>query len=100
MTSILKKTLLGGMAALTLGATIATTSKPAAAQGWGWGLGAGLLGGFALGTLATRPYYGPGPYYGGYAYGPYPPPGCYVAQRPVYDPYGNFAGYRPVRVCN
>jgi hypothetical protein len=84
------------LAASTLGVTIASTSTPASAQGgFGWGLGAGLLGGFAIGALATRPYYPPP-----YAYGPYPPPGCYVQQRPVYDPYGNFAGYRPVRICN
>lgn len=96
MTSSLKKALVGGLAALTLGVTIAATPVPASAQGgFGWGLGAGLLGGFAIGALATRPYYPPP-----YAYGPYPPPGCYVQQRPVYDPYGNFAGYRPVRICN
>jgi hypothetical protein len=91
MTSILKKGLLGGLAALTLGATIAASSTPAAAQGgFGWGLGAGLLSGVAIGALATRPYYYPPP----------PPyPGCYVTQRPIYDPYGNFVGYRPVRAC-
>jgi len=89
MTSMVKKGLLSGLATLSLGASIAATSTPAVAQaGFGWGLGAGLLGGIAIGALATRPYYYPPPY-----------PGCYVTRRPVYDPYGNFVGYRPVRAC-
>jgi hypothetical protein len=50
--------------------------------GWGWGLGAGLLGGAIIGgAIASAPYYGyPPPYYAGpgpYYYGPpvaYGPP--------------------------
>ncbi len=112
MSSILKKALIGGLAALTFGLAVAETSTPALAfrggwhggwhgggwgwrgrgwggRGWGWGgVGAGL----ALGAVAAGAYgY---PYYGGYyGYG-----GCWQ-QQPVYDAYGNFRGYRPVPVC-
>jgi hypothetical protein len=94
MTSTLKKTLAGGLAALTLGVTVAASSTPASAQGWGWGLGAGLATGFAVGALAARPYY-----YPPYAYGPPAPAGCGWQRQPTYDPYGNFVGYRRVQVC-
>ncbi len=102
MTANLKKTLAGGLAALTLGIAVATASTPAAAQGgFGWGLGAGLLGGVAIGALAARPYYYPPPYYYGPGPGPayYPGPGCYWQRRPAVDAYGNVVGYRRVRVC-
>ena len=59
----------------------------------------GLLGGVAAGAIisgAGPGYYGPGPVYAQPVYGP--PPGC-IERRPVYDTYGNFAGYRPVRIC-
>ena len=89
-----------GLAALTLGATVAATSTPADAQwrrgGWGgghhrgWGgpgpWAAGAIGGLALGALAAGAYNG----YGGY--------GC-VANQPVYDDWGNFVGYRRVRTA-
>jgi len=95
MVSIARKTLATGLAALTVGLCVATTSTPASAQ-WGWGFGAGLLTGAAVGVLATRPYY-----YPPYAYGPGPAyyPGCGWRRQPAYDPYGNFVGYRSVRVC-
>ncbi|RFB79472.1 hypothetical protein DYH55_11075 [Methylovirgula sp. 4M-Z18] len=77
------------------------SATPAAAWwrhgGWGWGgpaIAAGVLGGLVVGSAIanSRPYYGPGP---GYYYdGP-----CHPARTPVYDGYGNFAGYRVVRVC-
>jgi hypothetical protein len=99
MIANLKKTLAGGLAALTLGVAVAATSTPAAAQrGWGWGLGAGFLGGAAIGALAARPYYYP-PYYYGPGYGPAYYPGCYWQRRPAVDAYGNVVGYRRVRVC-
>ncbi|MBO0734721.1 MAG: hypothetical protein J2P49_10505, partial [Methylocapsa sp.] len=61
-------------------------------RGWGWGapVAAGVATGLALGALAgaaaSYPYYG---YYGG----------CSWQNRPVYDSWGNFAGYAPVQVC-
>ncbi len=121
MSSILKKALIGGLAALTFGLAIAETSTPALAfrggwhgggfgggwhgggwrggwggRGWGWGgVGAGL----ALGAVAGAAYGYGSPYgYGyGYPYG-YGYGGCWQT-RPVYDYFGNFRGYRPVAVC-
>ncbi len=91
--SAVRKTVTAGLAALTLGTATVAASSPAEAwwrYGWGAPVAAGVLGGLAAGAIigsAARPY--------GYGPGPYP---C-VRRRPVYDGYGNFAGYRPVRVC-
>ncbi len=103
MNSILKKGLVCGVAALTLGLTMVETTTPAAAWyrggwhgGYGWGLGA-LAGGLALGAVAAGAYGYPGYGYG-YGYPAYGYGGCWQ-QRPVYDAYGYFRGYRPVAVC-
>jgi hypothetical protein len=111
MTSKLRKAGIGALAALTLGAGLTATATPSASQGWrgyrwhngywyrgygwrgGYGRGApvatGIIGGLALGALAGAAYpYGPA-YYGG----------CYWQNRPVYDSWGNFAGYAPVQAC-
>lgn len=112
-----KKTLAAGLAVLTLGTGVIASSAPASAYyrggyrggGFGGPFAAGLIGGLAVGAIAgsaSRPYgyygggYGYG-YGGGYGYAPepvYEP--CYHARTPVYDVYGNFAGYRSARVCN
>ncbi len=70
------------------------TAQPASA-GWGHhggGFGvvaaAGLLGGLAIGALASQPAHYPA--YGGY------PPRCYPTRQPVFDAYGNIVGYRPI----
>jgi hypothetical protein len=43
--------------------------------GWGWGVGAGIVGGAIIGSMLAAPYYyGPGPYY---APAPYYGPGPY-----------------------
>ena len=57
---------------------------------WGWGLGAGLLGGVIIGGALAAPYYGYAPrrYYP-YAYGPPPGyygPGRYYGPGPYYGP--------------
>jgi hypothetical protein len=110
MTSTLRKAGIGAFAALTLGAGITAIATPSAAQGWrvgyrwhtgywypeygwrngySWGMPIGIVGGFAAGALADAAYpYGP-VYYGG----------CYWQNRPVYDSWGNFAGYVPVQAC-
>ena len=95
-----RKTIAASLAALTLGgAALATTSTPAAAwggygygwhHGYGWGgpgIAAGVIGGLALGAVAAG------------AAGAYGPDYSCVARQPTYDPYGNFAGYRRVRVA-
>ncbi len=120
MNSKLKKGLIGGLAALTLGTAVVETSTPAMAfgrgfhggygyrggwggRGYGYGFGA-LAGGLALGAIAAGAYgaYGPGYGYGygypAYGYGAYGGGGCWQRQ-PVYDAYGYFRGYRPVAVC-
>lgn len=76
-------------------------------RGFGWGLGAGLLGGAIVGgALAAPYYYGEPHYYPPAAYGPgyYPAPGVgvdasYCASRyRSYDPAtGTYLGYDGVR---
>ena len=116
--STLKKRLAGTAAAMVLAAgTMAVATTDASAQyryrhhngGWntGAGVAAGVVGGLALGALATGGYgygggygpnygsgYGYAPAYGGYgAYGG----GCYVTRERVFDGYG--WRIRRVRVC-
>jgi hypothetical protein len=70
--------------------------------GFGWGLGAGLLGGAIIGgALAAPYYYGYGPYYPGY-YGPPGPyyPGPYAAPPPGYGaPPPGYGGPPPQGVA-
>jgi hypothetical protein len=105
MIRVLRKTAIVVVAALTVSAGITAAATPSMAQGWhrgwggwgwrhgGWGWGgpvaAGVIGGLALGALASSAY----------AHGPYYYGGCYWQNRPVYDSWGNFAGYTPVQVC-
>ncbi len=78
------------IAALTLAGAVAATSTPAAAWHYhhgGWGgpaIAAGVVGGLALGAMAasSQPYYAT----------------C-VTREAVYDSWGNFRGYRRVRVA-
>jgi hypothetical protein len=113
MTGKIRKAFIGALAAWTFGASVMTSATPSHAQGWrggwyggwhggywgrcGWGCGynwggaaaAGVLGGVALGALAGAAI----------AYGPYYYGRCSWQNRPVYDSWGNFAGYAPVQVC-
>lgn len=70
--------------------------------GWGYGgygYGAAIAGaavaGLALGAIAASatPY----PYGYGYNYYSYGPPRLCIVNQPVYDGWGNFAGYQRVR---
>jgi hypothetical protein len=68
------------------------------------GFAAGALVGGAIGSAAAPRVYAPAPAPVYVAPPPPPPPPAYYAscgyeQRPVYDRWGYFAGYRPVRVC-
>ncbi|CAL74627.1 conserved hypothetical protein; putative exported protein [Bradyrhizobium sp. ORS 278] len=78
------------LAALAVTGSIAATSKPAEAHGfhhgWGWGVGAGLLGAAVVGSAIAAS--NDGYYYGGYRY-------CRWV--PQYDVYGQYVGR--VRAC-
>lgn len=94
------------LGALGVAACLAATAAPASAQDRG--LAAGVIGGLAAGAIvggaiASQPgYYAPGYYAPGYApaYG-YPAPyrRCWMARQRVYDPNGQFLGFRRVRMC-
>ena len=89
MNTTFKKTIAGTLAALTLGLAVATSATPAAA---GWrhhGPGFGILGGLVVGAIAATAI----------ANAPYGEE-CYMSRQAVYDDYGNFMGYRRMRVCN
>ena len=96
MNAFTKKIATGTLAALTLGLTLAASSAPAEAR---WGRNAAFFGGLAAGAIvagaATHAYAAPA--YGGYyVYGG----SCWTERRAVYNSWGDFAGYRRIRVCN
>ena len=109
MTTLARKALLGAVAALSVGATMAVSVTEASAQyrrhggyhhhyrggGWGGPVAAGVIGGLALCALAA-PRYG----YAAPAYGYAAPATCYLQDQPTYDTWGRFAGYQRVRVCD
>lgn len=111
-----RKFLTASIGALALGATLLVSAVPASADwrghrrqgkhgGHGGAIAAGIIGGLALGALAassaraqTRTYYAPAPAYAptySYSYG-----GCYDVEKPVYNRWGEFRGYRLVTVCD
>lgn len=94
MNAFTKKIATGTLAALTLGVTIAASSAPAEAR---WGRNAALFGGAAAGLLgaaiiANQAYAAP-------VYAE-PAPACWLEKRAIYNRYGDFVGYRRIRVCN
>ncbi len=106
---VLKKSLVAGLAAVTLAASVLTLS-PSQAQAQyyhrhrgfgGGGLAAGIIGGLAAGAIiggVTRPAYG---YYAPPAYAPVPvyvEPECYIERRRVWTGYGY--AVRRFRVCS
>jgi hypothetical protein len=77
-------------------------------QSSGWNnagpvLAGGLVAGLALGALAAQ-YHRPAPHYPTYRHRPHfyapRPVACRIIQRPAYDHWGYFIGYRAVRVCH
>jgi hypothetical protein len=87
-----RKAITATLAALTLGVTMMASASPASARGfhhgWGWGPAAAVgLGALAIGAIAASS----GPAYAS---------DCYIARRPVLDPWGNVVGYRRVRFCD
>lgn len=112
-----KKAFLASATVLTLGSALAVSARPASARDAGPVL-AGAIGGFAAGailgsTLGHSGYYGGGnypAYSGGYYEGGYYPPSgyyapvytrsCYSEHRAIYNTWGDFVGYRRVRICD
>lgn len=119
MTVLSRKILTGAVAALALGAALSTSVSTAEAGwrggrghgggfgggfggGWGAPVAAGIIGGLALGAIAAQaqPRYAypvAAPTYGYQAYGE--AQYCHVERRPTYNPWGYFAGWQAVRVC-
>ena len=99
----MKKLLAAGLAAGVLTAGSVGASAPAEAR-YGGAIAAGVVGGLALGAIAGSAASAAPGYGYGYGYPAYAAPapaygGCYIQRQATYDPYGNFAGYRRIRVC-
>lgn len=90
-----KKIATGTLAALALGVTLAASTAPAEAR---WGRNAAFFGGLAAGAIVAgaasaayaSPYHAAPVYHGA----------CWSERRAVYNSWGDFAGYRRIRVCN
>ena len=88
----MKKFATAAIAALSVAATIALTVAPAAAKfgrkGAFFGaMAAGLVGAAIVGSAARADHYR--------SYGD-----CWTENRPRYNRWGDFRGYRYIRVCN
>jgi hypothetical protein len=88
----MRKSLTALVAAATIAVTLAAGTTDASAQWrrWGWGLGAGIIGGAIIASAITRPYYYGYPYaygYPAYAYAPAPVYYGYYAPAPVVYSY-------------
>lgn len=102
MNAFSKKALAGAIGAIALAGAMAASTAPAQAgsRDAAWfagGLAAGVVGSALVANSRAYPAYG-------YGYG-YGAPVAYVQQcwreaRPMYDRFGNFRGYRKIRVCN
>jgi hypothetical protein len=100
MNAFLKKALPGAIGAIALAGAVAASSAPAQASSrnaawFAGGVAAGVVGSALVANAHAYPAYGYGPGYG-VAYAPH----CWREARPVYDRFGNFLGYRNIRVCN
>ena len=97
MTTFAKKTLTAAVAALSIGAAVTMSAGTAEAKGGkgaaiAGGIIAGVVGGAILGSIANANagYVEVAPAYGS----------CWLEKRPVYNQWGDFMGYRRIRVCN
>ena len=104
MTTPLKKTMGGVLAAVTLAGSLVAFAPSAEAQyrrhhhrgGNGGAVAAGVVGGLALGALAAGAYASPGYAEPVYGYGP-GPRDCYFTTQRAWDGYGWVR--ERVRVC-
>jgi hypothetical protein len=78
-----------------LGATLAAAPASAGWRGHGWGrhgghggaVAAGVLGALAIGAIAASAASAA-------------PANCVLEKRPTYNRFGDFTGYRTIRVCD
>ncbi len=91
MNVIAKKFVTATIAALSIGATIALSAAPAEAK---FGRKGAFFGGLAVGLLgagiASHRAYG---HHYGYRHR------CWTEKRPRYNRWGDFRGYRYIRIC-
>ena len=88
----MKKFATATIAALSVAATLALSAAPAEARygrkgAFFGGLAAAVVGGALLAGAARSHHHG---YYGS----------CWTEKRPRYNRWGDFRGYRYIRVCN
>ncbi|MDP4594274.1 MAG: hypothetical protein NWT00_06885 [Beijerinckiaceae bacterium] len=91
MNTIAKKFVTATIAALSIGATIALSAAPAEAK---FGRKGMFFGGLAAGLIGAgiASHHAYGHYDRGYS--------CWTEKRPRYNRWGDFRGYRHIRVCN
>ncbi len=106
MTTKLQRLAIGTLGVLSFAAAVAAAAPLEAAPGWRpryrWHAGYWYPGPSWLGHSWACGYCGwgaPAAAATAYAYGPIYYGGCYWQSRPVYDAWGNFAGYVPVQAC-
>ena len=95
MNIVAKKTLTAALAALSVSAALAMSAGSAEAR---WGRNAAFFGGAAAGLvgaaiIANHAYAAP-------VYAAPVVSDCWNEKRPVYNRFGDFKGYRYIRVCN
>ena len=94
--TVTRKIFTATIAALSLGAIVAATTTPAAAE---HGFNGALFGGLAAGALLGGAIAAnSGPSY--YAAPAYVEGSCYMSRQPVVNRWGDVVGYRRVRVCD
>ena len=97
MNAFSKKALTGAIGAIALAGAIGASAAPAEARsyrGAGWvvgGLAAGLVGAAIVSNAYAAPVY---------AAPVYAAPSCWREKQPVHNRFGDFVGYRIIRVCN
>lgn len=98
MNALSKKALTGAIGAIALAGAMAASSGSAQA---GPRYGAWVAGGVAAGIIGGALIANSNAYaYPAYGYGVAYAPSCWREARPMYDRFGNFLGYKRIRVCN
>jgi hypothetical protein len=91
MTTVAKKFVTAAVAALSIGATVALSASPAEAK---FGRRGAFFGGVAAALVGSAIVASHAHAYHGYGYS------CWREKRPVFNRWGDFRGYRYIRVCN